>query len=795
MKQCYLILLLLFPAFLSAQTTDSLKKTQSFLSGRVTDLSGKPVDRATITLPDTKHKTLTDREGEFKLSGISAGTYHILIKALGYNELQEIISIKNNEENRVTFTLEVKSEKLTEVAITGQKRKTASITKSELALIDIPISIQVIDRKLIEQRQIISIEDAIKNVSGLTQNNSYNGAYSMFNGRGFDLNASANFRRNGIFTYNNSQLFTDNIESIEILKGPASIQFGDIAPGAVMNFVTKKPLDTTFQKFELKVDDYGMIRPTIDINGKLTKNNKLLYRLNTSYESGKDFVDHVNSKNYLIAPTIAWKITDQLNWNIELVARNDQRTMSPGLVSKNGDFEELKKMSVRTFLGEPNTQARYNEASVYATLSYKLNKDWHFQNTFYYSKVNSSYESIYFTDNKVLDNGDLNRKNEFWRTFEKSIGTSNDLIGKIKVLNMTHNVVLGFDNFYSDNAYYNAEYKDLKPFNIYNPRYGENELPLTPGFEGDKDKEKSFIKRYGFYLQDQIKIWKDKLQFLLGIRFNATTRGQKYTAAVPAPDGYRNDKQTPFTPRFGLLFKPYPNLSFYASYAKSYEQNGWETTSRIMLKPTLGEQLDFGVKSNFLNDRLGISLSVFKINKSDVMGYVMGLAGKPDFPHLFYNEEFKWALYDGAKHRSKGIELDINGKITGELSVNIAASYIEAKVVADPAYKTGNLLSGAPKVISNLWADYQLDKILLKGLDIGLGLSYRGQFYSNTLNLPNQKVSSYLSMDLAVGYKYKNVFTRLNVSNLTNNIGYLATDGVYRPFWPRRSIFSIGYKI
>jgi iron complex outermembrane receptor protein len=795
MKQLYFILLILFPTLLSAQTTDSLSKAPISLSGRVTDLSGNAIDKATITVMDTKFKTFTDRRGEFKLNVLAGGAYQIRIKALGYQELQEAITVKNNDQSMLVFKLEVKSESLTEVAITGQKRKTASITKSELALIDIPISIQVIDHTLIEQRQITSIEDAIKNVSGLTQSDSYNGAYSMFNGRGFGLNSSANFRRNGIFTYNNSQLYTDNIESIEILKGPASIQFGDIAPGAVMNFVTKKPLDTTFQRFEVKADDYGMIRPAIDINGKLTKDNKLLYRLNTSYENGSSFVDYVKNKSYLIAPTVAWKITEDLSWNIELVARNDQRTMSPGIVSKNADFSEVKKMPISIFLGEPNTQARYNEAGVYSTLGYHLNSNWHFQNTFYYSKVNSSYESIFFTDNKVLDNGDLNRTNEFWRTFEKSIGTSNDLIGKIKFLNTTHNVVIGFDNFYTDNAYYNAEYKQLKPLNIYNPKYGENELPLIPGYEGDKNIEKSFIKRYGFYVQDQIKIWQDKIQLLLGIRFNKTIRGQKYTAAVPAPEGYLDDKQTPFTPRFGLLFKPYANLSFYASYAKSYEQNGWETISRIMLKPTMGEQLDFGVKSNLLNDRLGISLSVFKINKTDVTGYVMGLDSKPDFPHLFYNEQFKWALYDGAKHSSKGIELDINGKITTDLSVNIAASYIEAKVVSDPAYKTGNILSGAPKVISNLWLDYQLDKVLLKGVDVGYGLSYRGQFYSNTLNLPNQKVSSYLSMDLVAGYKYKNIFTRLSVSNLTNNTGYLATDGVYRPFWPRRTVFSIGYKI
>lgn len=159
---------------------------------------------------------------------------------------------------------------LKELMVYGQKRQIASITKTPTPLIDLPISVQLIDRKLIEQQQITDVRDAIKNVSGITVTGTYGDGYAMFNGRGFSMNFNSNFRWNGILMQTNGRLYGDNIERIEILKGPASIQYGDVAPGAVMNFVSKKPLDYDYRRFELKVGEYGFFRPTLDLSGALT---------------------------------------------------------------------------------------------------------------------------------------------------------------------------------------------------------------------------------------------------------------------------------------------------------------------------------------------------------------------------------------------------------------------------------------------------------------------------------------------------------------------------------------------
>lgn len=700
----------------------------------------------------------------------------------------------NQKDNDYSYQTSDSTRLLKELMVYGQKRQIASINKTLTPIIDLPISVQLIDKKLIEQQQITDIRDAIKNVSGITVTGTYGDGYAMFNGRGFGMNFNSNFRWNGILMQTIGRLYGDNIERIEVLKGPASIQYGDVAPGAVMNFVSKKPLDYDYRRFELKVGEYGFLRPTLDLSGALTSKKQLLYRLNASYESGNHFIDKINSKSYLFAPSITWKITTALEWNVEMTAKNDNRTFAPGLVSPDGTFEGLKKIPRGLFLGEPDNRHRSDELSGYSTLSYKINNNLSIRNVSYYSKAREQEEAVFFPDRKADENGNLNRTTEFFQTFTKIAGTTLDLVGKFSTFGVHHDFVIGAD--YTQ-RYYTMFYNDpveLKPFNMYRPVYGENVLPKIIGYDGDPDKPRQYITRYGLYAQDQLKMWDERIHLMLGLRFNKTVQGTKYTAANPVPANYKDDVKQPVSPRIALLIKPLKDLSVYASYTQSYEQNGWYELTNIMLQSTDAKQIEFGAKSNIFSGKLGIGLSVFQIDKKNIVGYVFGLDAAPEWPHLAYNEYYKWAMYQGGHHRSRGVELDINGKITPQLSINVATSYINATVINDPAFKTGNQLEGNAKQTFNIWANYALDKGTLKGLELGYGFFYKGKFYASTENLPDEVVKSYWSMDASIGYTYCNFFTRFNVSNFTNNIGYLARRGMYEPLWVRRSMLSIGVR-
>lgn len=686
------------------------------------------------------------------------------------------------------------TEVLKEIIVYGQKREIASITKTSTPLIDLPIAVQLVDKRLIEQQQIIDARDAIKNVSGITVTGTYGDGYAMFNGRGFGLNFNSNYRWNGILMQTTGRLYGDNVERLEVLKGPASIQYGDVAPGAVLNFVSKKPLDYEYRRFEVKVGEYGMVRPTLDLSGALTKDKKLLYRLNTTYESSKHFIDKIRGKSFLLAPTITWKVTPDLDWTVELVARNDDRTFAPGLVSPDGTFEGLKKLRRGLFLGEPDNKHQVNDQSVYSTLNYKINKNLTVRNVTFYSRSQEREESVFFPDRRADAKDSLNRTTEFFQTFTYIKGTTLDLVGKFSTFGVQHDFVVGGDYTERDYTIFYNDPVILKPINIYNPVYGQDVLPKIIGFEGDPDKPSQFINRQGIYAQDQLKFWNNRIQFMLGLRYNRTSRGTNYTHNAPAPDTYKDDVKKPLSPRLALLVKPWKNLSLYGSYTQSYEQNGWDEITNIMLSATNAKQIEFGAKTNLLHEKLGIGLSVFQIDKKDIVGYVFGLDQPPAWDHLYYHTFYKWAMYQGGHHRSRGIELDVNGKITNQLSVNLATSYIDAIVVEDPAFQKGNQLEGNARTTLNIWGNYALNNGLLKGMDFGYGFFYKGKFYATTDNSPLDEVKAYWSMDASVGYSYKSFFTRLNVSNFTDNKGYLARSGLYEPLWGRRTILSVGVK-
>lgn len=590
------------------------------------------------------------------------------------------------------------------------------------------------------------------------------------------------------------RIYGDNIERIEVLKGPASIQYGDVAPGAVMNFVSKKPLEYDYRRFELKVGEYGMIRPSLDLNGALTPNRKLLYRLNTSYETGNYFIDHVNNKSFLVAPTITWKIMPRLDWTVEMIARNDNRTLNPGLVSPDGTFEGLKRLPRNLFLGEPDNRHRYNEQALYSSINFRLNDNFTLRNVTFVSRAHEQEESLFFPDRRADANDSLRRTTEFFQTFTSISGTTFDLIGRFQTFGIKHDFVIGGDFTRHNYRIYYNDAMDLKPINIFNPVYGQSALPKIIGYESDKDKPRQFISRLGLYVQDQLKMWDNRVHLMLGLRFNKTIRGTKYTAANPAPDSYQDDVKTPVSPRIALLVKPLKDLSLYGSYTQSYEQNGWDEITNIMLKSTDARQLEFGLKANLLQERLGIGFSWFQIDKKDIVGYVFNLDEPPSWPHLYWHSFYKWAMYQGGHHRSRGVELDINGKITQQLSVNLAASLINATVIEDPAFKAGNQLEGNARESLNIWANYAFDEGPLKGLDLGYGFFYKGKFYSTSDNLTEAEVKSFWSMDASIGYTCNSFFTRFNVSNLTDNTGYLARSGLYERLWVRRAILSVGVK-
>lgn len=189
----------------------------------------------------------------------------------------------------------------------------STATKTDTPIMDTPVSIQVVPRAVLKDQQAFRIQDAVKNVSGVQQRD--NDGYDNFIVRGFDL---------GRLTFRNGiriplvNLDFANIQQVEVLKGPASILFGRIEPGGMINAVTKRPQEEAYYSLEQRFGSYDFYRTEASATGALTDDKSLLYRFDLSYMDKNSYRDFVLNDRIFIAPSLTWKPSDSTEFNLSL---------------------------------------------------------------------------------------------------------------------------------------------------------------------------------------------------------------------------------------------------------------------------------------------------------------------------------------------------------------------------------------------------------------------------------------------------------------------------------------------
>jgi iron complex outermembrane recepter protein len=187
-------------------------------------------------------------------------------------------------------------------------------TKTDTPIMETPVSIQVVPRAVMNDQQVISVGDALKNVSGVQP-----GAYTFYDNfmiRGFDSGQST--YRNGLRQFAITNLETANLNQIEVLKGPAAVLFGRVQPGGLVNLDTKRPLDTPYYSVQQQFGSYSLYRTTVDATGPILKDKSLLYRMNIAYTDNNTFRDFAHQEHIFIAPSLTWRPTDKFEANLDI---------------------------------------------------------------------------------------------------------------------------------------------------------------------------------------------------------------------------------------------------------------------------------------------------------------------------------------------------------------------------------------------------------------------------------------------------------------------------------------------
>ncbi len=620
-------------------------------------------------------------------------------------------------------------------------------TRTDTPLRDIPQSIQVVPRQMIEDQQAVSLEDTLRNVSGVrpANNNANVSNQATFHLRGFE---QSSLFRNGFPTRSNSLIEVAGIERIEVLKGPASVLYGQSEPGGIINIVTKKPLENPFYSLNFQIGSYQLYRPTLDISGPLTEDKRVLYGLNVAYTNSGSFRDFIDSESIYVSPILTFKLSDRTRLTIDLEYLNDDRTFDniiPVIGNQPGD------VPISRFLGEPGDKKRTSDLSPGYLLEHDFSENWKLRNIFRYHYYQGDRE-VFRAGSLRNDNRTLNRtyQDALVKTEEFSLIT--DVVGKFSTGSVKHTLLAGLDLRQQQLLNQGITSRATFPIDVLNPVYGTPRP--TSNFRTSDFKETT--KWLGIYVQDQISLL-DNLIVILGGRFDAVNNGNNFF-------GSDTDFQdSAFSPRVGIVYRPIEPISLYASYSQSFILQTGFTVDGSSLEPATGEQFEVGIKTELLDGKLAATLAYYDLTQQNIDTTDLN---NPDFSVLI------------GEQRIRGVELDVVGELAPGLNLIASYAYTDARITKDNSGLEGLRPFNAPEHTGSLWLTYELQSGDLKGLGLGAGVftTSRNEGRDGTYFLPG-----YTTIDLAAWYKFSigrsNTRVQLNVKNLFDAEYYESTSG------------------
>ncbi|MBE9156978.1 TonB-dependent siderophore receptor [Nodosilinea sp. LEGE 06152] len=635
-----------------------------------------------------------------------------------------------------------------QVLVTGEQDEgynpssATTATRTDTPLRDIPQSIQVVPQQVLQDQQAYRLDEALRNVPGVTR--AFSGPFSVstFTIRGFTANENSgnNFLRNGLPDPTaGGVLELPGIEQVEVLRGPASVLFGFGNPGGTINLVTKQPLSEPFYEVEATIGNYDFYRGAIDLSGPLNDSGTVLYRLNSSYRNSGYFVDFFDSEYFGISPVVSFNLNERTSLAldgefVEVSSGNYSGVPLSGILLSNPNGEIPRNRNY----AEPFSGSNQKISGIGYRLEHQFSDTWTLRNTFRAS-FRRYYDNYTIpTGGPILDGRTLNR---FYREFELNQDTyalTTDFVGSFSTGSIQHEFTVGLDlNRFTQQS---IGSNTATQIDLFNPVYNQPLGPLELIFEDDAQRNS-----LGIYIQDQV-ILAENLRLLLGLRFD--TFGQD-TLDLFA-DTEINQSGNAFSPRVGIVYQPIPPVSLYASYSRSFAPPSVGTDiNRTPFLPERGTQYEFGVKTD-LSDRLSATLAFYDLTRTNVLTTDL--------------IDPRFSVQTG-EQRSRGIEFTIGGEILPGWNIIGGYAYTNAEVTQDNTPELiGNQLNNTPRNAFNLWTTYEIQAGDLQGLGLGLGLFFVGDRQGDLAN--TFKIPSYLRTDAAIFYSRNRFRAAINFKNL-----------------------------
>ncbi len=642
-----------------------------------------------------------------------------------------------------TLAGETAEPSVSEVVVTGQRADTQarSGTKTNTPLIETPQSISVIDRGDLDLRVVENLNEAMHYTAGVGPDTRGNTAarYDLQTLRGFSPDQYLDGMRligstNG---YATPQIDLGFLDRVEVVKGPASVLYGQASPGGIVALSSKLPTRDSFGEVELSGGSFGTVRGAFDLGGKFDSDGKFTFRLDGFARRSDTETQHVEAVRYGISPAITWRPDDKTSWTLIYLYQRDPKAGDYGAMPLQGSLLPNPNGPIpRDFYDGEGNYERFNrvENAVTSLFSRYLGYgDWVFHSNLRFMRTTTSYRSVYQLGFIDVAERTLFRSVALADEGVDAFTADNQIAGALHTGPFTHTIVAGIDYQHTGQTERAGFGGSASLLDAYNPVYG---LPVT-------DPSISFsvrlnLNQTGLYAQDQIAL--DRLRLVLSGRNDWVDQAQydRLGGTTAALDQHK------FTGRIGLLYLFDSGVAPYASYSTSFQPQTATDKFGKILPPTEGKQAEIGIKYQpKIWDTL-LTASLYDLRQTNVA------TQDPTAP-----------LYGGSlaagEVRSRGIELEGSTKPRKSLELKASYTYLDNIVTKDQSGLIGARPYGVPQQTGNVLAFYKVQVGALGGLGFGGGVRYLGRNFNGVGGGPTAgalKIPGATLVDLLASYDF-----------------------------------------
>lgn len=755
-----------------------LAQTTGTISGVVTDLTGAVMTNVTVTAANqqtgTSQTATTDDTGRYRIPDLPAGPYELSFAREGFETARQTLRLTTASAvldvtlavRAVSTTIVVREAGGTVADIAG--KTTAS--RIDVPNTELPVQVSSIPQQALEVQGVNNMATALRNVSGVSATVRY-GMYEYYTIRGFNNDIGPETFGNVVLVDglrlegNRTSTQLNNVEQIDVLKGPSSILYGGQALAGAINIIRKKPQAERLYEVMYRGGRFNTHQVAGGATGPVV-DNKLLYRLDMSYENSDAWRD-AGARRFNASPTLTWLLNNTSRITLRQTFNQDTFDGDAGVPV---GVLDLPGFDLSRRFNTPQDFEKSRDSQTQVLLNVGLGENVQFRNSFFHRRASDEYFTAEYLNYDPSLN-QVDRESLYFKHHLRPVVNQADLTGTFELGGMRHTFLAGYEYWKFANRTNRSASWSVEAPPISLATFAET-FVSDPNFPISRvDHTSSRI--HAFFWQDQISLT-SRLKINVGGRFDDYLRSRHRD---PWANGQRVSRgpeqrreQTAYTYRAGLVYFLTGGQQVYFGSSSSFQPVNAIPADGRELNPETGQSFEIGHRWQGLNGRFVVNTAFYRIVRNDVV------IARP-------LQQFDQA----GQQSSKGMDLDINGDLGR--GIRLIANYGYSLPRFDDYFESAGALdlSGfRPAYVQLHAANLWLTKIWKSGVSASLGMRYLGSMFTN--NADTIRLGGWTTFSGAVGFRRSFYEWSLNAENLFNRERYSTASDYDNQVYPGQPI-------